>query len=247
VAPHRQAGHTTASNDSRRDDHFLLASWGPSTHDRKFAKHYVKLDYRETDSRGTGAAKKFTLPWSNAKSLVLPGILGKLIHREARYQTPDKINRDAMRESLANDLMRSFGIFAQKLKLVPTEYADGTPKLLLDGTHMSGPNGEKFSDFEGAIKNGPKNGQLVKLDGEGNPVKNARGHYEVDTSIRGPRPQQDLHAAARRPRRDRLQRREQGPGRQHVRRDRPRPLAGAGRAAADGEEGHQLRHVLQAA
>src|SRR5688500_10473013 len=34
VWPREQAGHTTASNDSRRSDHSLLASWGPSTHDR---------------------------------------------------------------------------------------------------------------------------------------------------------------------------------------------------------------------
>jgi transposase len=34
VWPREQAGHTTASNDSRRHDYFLLASWGPSTHDR---------------------------------------------------------------------------------------------------------------------------------------------------------------------------------------------------------------------
>jgi transposase len=37
VWPREQAGHTTASNDSRRSDHSLLASWGPSTHDRKDA------------------------------------------------------------------------------------------------------------------------------------------------------------------------------------------------------------------
>src|SRR5688572_32404918 len=34
VWPREQAGHTTASNDSRRSGHSLLASWGPSTHTR---------------------------------------------------------------------------------------------------------------------------------------------------------------------------------------------------------------------
>jgi hypothetical protein len=152
----------------------------------KFTKnHYVKLDYRETERSGTGPDKTYTLPKSNAKSFGF-GAIGKFFHQLARRQTPDNINRDAMRESLANDLMKSFGIFAQKLKLVPTTYRDGTPKLLLDGTHMTGPNGEKFSDFEGAIKGKSPNGQLVKLDPKTKePLKNERGHYEVDTSIQG--------------------------------------------------------------
>ena len=43
VAPHKQAGHTTASNDSRRNDRFFLASWGPSTQDRKDARGIAQL------------------------------------------------------------------------------------------------------------------------------------------------------------------------------------------------------------
>jgi transposase len=43
VWPREQAGHTTASNDSRRSDHSLLASWGPSTHDRKDARGIAQL------------------------------------------------------------------------------------------------------------------------------------------------------------------------------------------------------------
>ena len=43
VAPHQQAGHTTASNDSRRNDQIPLASWGPSTHDRKDARGIAQL------------------------------------------------------------------------------------------------------------------------------------------------------------------------------------------------------------
>lgn len=156
--------------------------------EKKFnTRHYVKLDYREAQGSGRGEERTYTLPKSNAKSFGF-GAIGKFFHQMARRQTPDAINRDAMRESLANDLMSRFGIFAQKMKLVPTVYqppnGPPVPKLLLDGTHMSGRNGEKFSDFEGAIVGGPRNGQLVKLGEDGKPVKNARGHYEVDTSIR---------------------------------------------------------------
>ena len=43
MAPREQAGHTTASNDSRRNGHFLLASWGPSTQDRKDARGIAQL------------------------------------------------------------------------------------------------------------------------------------------------------------------------------------------------------------
>jgi transposase len=43
VTPHQQAGHTTASNDSRRNDQFPLASWGPSTHDRNDARGIAQL------------------------------------------------------------------------------------------------------------------------------------------------------------------------------------------------------------
>src|ERR671928_208444 len=43
VRPREQAGHTTASNDSRRNEHFPLASRGPSTHDRKDARGIAQL------------------------------------------------------------------------------------------------------------------------------------------------------------------------------------------------------------
>lgn len=160
-----------------------------ASEDKFNRNHYVKLDYREAQGKGEGAERTYTLPKSNAKSFGF-GAIGKFFHQLARRQTPDAINRDAMREGLANDLMRSFGIFTQKLKIIPTTYdqglgKDNPPKLLLDGTHMVGPKGEKFRDFEGAIKGKLPNGQLVKLDADtGKPVKNTRGHYEVDTSIK---------------------------------------------------------------
>lgn len=163
--------------DARLREHIM------STEPKFTKNHYVKLDYRETERSGDGDQRTYTLPKSNAKSFGF-GAIGKFFHQLARRQSPDQINRDAMRESLANDLMKSFGIFAQKLKLVPTTYQDGTSKLLLDGTHMTGPNGEKFSDFEGSIKGKSPYGQLVRMQPDGKePFVNTRGHYEVDTSI----------------------------------------------------------------
>ena len=43
VRPREQAGHTTASNDSRRSEHFPLAGRGPSTHDRNDARGIAQL------------------------------------------------------------------------------------------------------------------------------------------------------------------------------------------------------------
>ena len=43
MTPHQQAGHTTASNDLRRSEHFPLASRGPSTHDRNDARGIAQL------------------------------------------------------------------------------------------------------------------------------------------------------------------------------------------------------------
>ncbi len=74
-------------------------------------------------------------------------------------------NEGAVREALANDLMRSLGIQSQKLKIVEGQYADGTPKLMLDGTHVDGANGNSFSDFDGKPLRGErylKDGVLVR-------------------------------------------------------------------------------------
>src|SRR5919205_2142177 len=43
VRPREQAGHTTASNDSRRNEHFPLASRGPSTQDRNDARGLAQI------------------------------------------------------------------------------------------------------------------------------------------------------------------------------------------------------------
>src|ERR687885_208371 len=59
VRPREQAGHTTASNDSRRNEHFPLASRGPSTQDRKDARGIAQLLrmgwYRPVHRKSPGA------------------------------------------------------------------------------------------------------------------------------------------------------------------------------------------------
>jgi hypothetical protein len=114
----------------------------------KFNKnHYIKLDYVEADRDGD----KVRLPADKAK--------GKM-HRWLKAQTPDQVNRGAVKEALANDVMRSMGVYSQKLKMVMSKYDSGEPKVMLDSTHVTGPNGESFDDFDGSLRDG----YLVKID-----------------------------------------------------------------------------------
>ena len=145
---------------------------GVMNNEKKFNKlHMIKLDYVETDMR-KGFPSRDTL-------VRIPVDKQKFrFHREFTAQTRDSANRGAVRETMANDLMKGMGIHSQKLKLVPTQYADGHAKLLLDGTFATGPNGGKFSDFDGRLKDG----FLVKCDAEGKPEKQ-NGRYVLDQSI----------------------------------------------------------------
>ncbi|SSW65074.1 hypothetical protein [Achromobacter agilis] len=119
----------------------------------KFNKnHYIKLDYYEADKSGD----KYQIPLDKSKGV---------LHRWYTGATAKDRNEGAVREALANDLMRSLGIQSQKLKIVEGQYADGTPKLMLDGTHVDGANGNSFSDFDGKPLRGErylKDGVLVR-------------------------------------------------------------------------------------
>jgi hypothetical protein len=128
--------------------------------------HYVKLDYYEADKfRG-----HYQIPLERAKG----NAVAKLIHRWSTGGTPRERNEGAVRESLANTLMQSLGIESQKLKIVETEYADGTTKLLLDGTHVNG-----FKDFAGT----PTKGDIYIKDGV--LVQNTKRQTDTDGRFTG--------------------------------------------------------------
>ena len=108
----------------------------------KFQKiHFVKLDYKESDMN----ADLVRIPKEKSKGV---------LHRNFTAQTRKEANESAAQEAIANDLLRMLGVYSQKLKIISSQYSDGTPKLLLDGTFMKGPNGENFSDFSGCIVDG---------------------------------------------------------------------------------------------
>jgi len=136
----------------------------------KFQKrHYVKLDYDEADairSIRTGKIQKVRISEGMAKSR---------LHRYYTAKTRSEANWGAIRETLANDLMRAMGIYTQDLKILKTQYTDGTPKLLLDGKHMVGPNGEGFEDFSGKIVDG----YLVDADGNSDQSIQDLGKYLI--------------------------------------------------------------------
>ena len=149
-------------------------------------KHYIKLDYHErlAINRLLGR-EKYTIAARAHK-----GAVYNAIHRTARSHNVQTINRDAVREALANDLTRSFGVNTQKLKLVQTQYPSGEAKLLLDGTHITGRNpNDTYEDLDKSLAGKPKEGVLVKTekDEDGKTVKrlNSRGHMEVDRTLQG--------------------------------------------------------------
>jgi hypothetical protein len=107
----------------------LMISFTENTEAKLSRHHYIKLDYHET------LLGKYTIaPRAHVSSAQNLG------HQMWRRQSPRDINFSAITEAMANDITRSFGIFTQKLKLVHAHYPDGSPKLLLDGTHMYDPD-----------------------------------------------------------------------------------------------------------
>ncbi|MGY6271300.1 hypothetical protein ACXIUT_16545 [Achromobacter denitrificans] len=134
----------------------------------KFNKnHYIKLDYYEADRSGD----RYQIPSDKAKNA---------LHRWFTGATAKDRNEGAVREALANDLMRSLGIQSQKLKIVEGEYADGTPKLMLDGTHVDSVDGNGFSDFDGK----PLLGERYLKDGV--LVRNTKAEGDADGVYSGP-------------------------------------------------------------
>ena len=137
-------------------------------------KHYIKLDYYETDKSIFG---NYTIPYDKTKAMAGIPVLGNLGHQWAKSVSPREINSGAVNEKLANDLMGVLGMKTQTLELVHATYADGTPKLLLDGTHIEG-----FNDFDGE-KTAHQGSVYIK---DGVLVRNSRLPTDPPGSFNGP-------------------------------------------------------------
>lgn len=143
-------------------------------------KHYIKLDYYEEDK----FAGKYQIPADKAKGG---------IHRLATGASARDRNEGAVREALANDLMRALGVETQKLKIVEGVHQDGTPKLMLDGTHVRGQLARDgvttlgFHDFDGTPVDGDrylKDGVIVRnAHRQGDPAHVFNGPPTLDLTI----------------------------------------------------------------
>lgn len=137
-------------------------------------KHYIKLDYYEANRSISG---NYTIPYSKTKALGGIPVLGNLLHKLGKSISPREINQGAINEKLANDLMGVLGMKTQTLELVKATYADGTPKLMLDSTHIQG-----FNDFDGE-KNAAKGSVYIK---DGVLVRNSRLPSDPPGEFNGP-------------------------------------------------------------
>ena len=63
-------------------------------------KHYIKLDYYETDKSIFG---NYTIPYDKTKAMAGIPVLGNLGHQWAKSVSPREINSGAVSEKLAND------------------------------------------------------------------------------------------------------------------------------------------------
>lgn len=116
----------------------------------KFKKeHWWKLHYAEP------LFGRVMIDYAQAKHL---------IHRLGTAETPREKNLAALMEVLSNDIFTVLGFGGQKLTLRLAKYKNNYPMLLLDGTEVVGPNGEKFHtlDKSQAFLKGPKGQGRIK-------------------------------------------------------------------------------------
>lgn len=137
-------------------------------------KHYIKLDYYEANKSLVG---NYTIPYAKTKAIFSMPVVGNLLHKLGKSISPREINQGAVNEKLANDLMGVLGMKTQTLDLVKSTHADGTPKLMLDSTHI-----QDFNDFDGE-KNATKGSVYIQ---HGVLVKNSRLPTDLPGEFNGP-------------------------------------------------------------
>lgn len=134
-----------------------LTSYVKTHHPYFTTIHYVKMDYAESD-RTIG--HKLRIPMRTAKGMA---------HRDFTAKTREKANMAALKETLATDLMRAMGITTQNAHLIPSTYADGSLKLLVEAEHMNmtaeDGNILNFKDFSGHLHDGVLTREETDEDG----------------------------------------------------------------------------------
>ncbi|MCG8566254.1 MAG: hypothetical protein MI747_14350, partial [Desulfobacterales bacterium] len=149
---------TQAANTLIGDDNCLEA-----IKDGVREKHYIKLDYAESDHRLGLKGRLVQVPKERSKGAC---------HRFFTAKTRASANANAVKEALASDLMRAMGMESQKAHLIHTTYADGGSKLLLEAAHMEKEvDGvlKNFSDFAGRLVDGYLVETDISVDTQGRP------------------------------------------------------------------------------
>ncbi len=101
--------------------------------------HYIKNDYSYEQGN------QVHIPKANAKGV---------IHYHWTAIDRPTANLNTIRECMATDLINRLGVYTQKLKLIPSQYPDGMPKLLLDSTEVVGEWEEEYHDFSRKLQDG---------------------------------------------------------------------------------------------
>lgn len=138
---------------------------------------HVKMDYAESDiSMG-----KVRVPKARSKGF---------FHRLFTAKTKSEANMAAIKETLATDLMHAMGVNAQKAKLVPASYDDGSLKLMISSEHMQAVHNDHEVRFE-TLKGQIVDGVLVEytdaamLGFEGKKIDDLKDKVKSDAVIEG--------------------------------------------------------------
>ena len=163
------AYHRVIANDARAQLRSTM---------REFTeRHVIKLDYNESD--------RSTL----TRSLRLPERIKKShggFFQFFRRLTVREANESAVAEAVANDITRRLGVPAQKLSLLKGQYGDGSPKLLLDSTYISGQDGAPYRDFDCFIRDGYLDRDLLRASGHDGVIRQL-GSYKAVFMLLGDR------------------------------------------------------------
>ncbi len=133
------------------------------TTDRRFQRlHYLKLVYAPTEVDGNNVT-------INRRRYGHKGALKSWLMEQGGLLTrsKDDTNMIAIREALANDILRdAWGFPGQNLTIRMARYKDGSPALILDGEGVENPYGAVAKD----VSDHTHLGYFVELDEKGNPI-----------------------------------------------------------------------------
>ncbi len=129
-------------------------------------KHYWKLHYAEPSRGG-----KVQVDYRQSNNL---------IHWAGTAELRREKNLGALMEVIANDIYNILGFGGQKLSLRLMSYEDGHPMFVLDGTHVTGPNGETFKTLNASLLQDAANQGEGRIEGNQLPHPDSQELTRID-------------------------------------------------------------------